>query len=52
MGARQYRIIFTDRPTWPASVPARLDGAVPAALPDAAILERLLALNAARAGAR
>ena len=56
MGASQYRIIFTDRPKWPASAHARLDAAVraaygwPADLPAAAILERLPALNTARAG--
>jgi hypothetical protein len=44
------------RPTWLAQAHARLDPAVlaaygwPADLPDAAILERLPALNAARAG--
>jgi type II restriction/modification system DNA methylase subunit YeeA len=47
--------LYNARPTWLAQVHARLDAAVlaaygwPADLPDAAILERLLALNAARA---
>ena len=48
--------LYNKRPTWLAQAHARLDAAVraaygwPADLPDAAILERLLALNAARAG--
>jgi hypothetical protein len=48
--------LYNARPTWLAVAHARLDAAVlaaygwPADLPDAAILERLLALNAARAG--
>jgi type II restriction/modification system DNA methylase subunit YeeA len=48
--------LYNARPTWLAQAHTRLDAAVlaaygwPADLPDAAILERLLALNAARAG--
>jgi hypothetical protein len=54
--ARTLTNLYNARPTWLAQAHARLDAAVLAAygwaadLPDAAILERLLALNAARAG--
>ncbi len=47
--------LYNQRPTWLAQAHARLDAAVaaaygwPAALPDAEILARLLALNQARA---
>jgi hypothetical protein len=48
--------LYNERPAWLANAHAALDAAVfaaygwPADLPDAAILERLLALNLARAG--
>ncbi len=48
--------LYNARPTWLTVCHARLDAAVaaaygwPAGLPDDAILERLLALNQARAG--
>jgi hypothetical protein len=53
--ARTLTALYNQRPTWLAQAHARLDAAVLAAygwptdLPDAAILERLLALNHARA---
>jgi len=53
---RTLTALYNARPPWLAQAHARLDAAVraaygwPADLPDAAILERLLALNAARAG--
>ena len=49
--------LYNQRPTWLANIHVRLDAAVadaygwPADLPDAEILERLLALNLERAGA-
>ena len=52
----QASFVVLARPTWLAQAHARLDAAVlaaygwPADLPDAAILERLLALNHERAG--
>jgi hypothetical protein len=53
--ARTLTALYNARPTWLDGAHARLDAAVlaaygwPADLPDTAILERLLALNAARA---
>ena len=50
------KVELNERPAWLANAHARLDAAVaaaygwPADLPDAEILERLLALNQAAAG--